>query len=170
MAVVFELSLSFEEAIAEAEIYAGTLLGNPPSIFLGQREVTFHPPFLSQKTIHGKPHAEVSIVPKYVSHGLPHDGGKRISLTAEELSSLGEKMYTLIHGYSGFRLGLLGWDVDWLNLNELRDEWSPEIVDGAMHGLVVSCDLVNQLPKSSHFVPFDESHVWIPYHDTWVRG
>jgi hypothetical protein len=35
--------------------------------------------------------------------------------------------------------------------------------DGSFDGLVVSYEVVPQLPASEHFVPFDAHHVWIPY-------
>jgi hypothetical protein len=60
----------------------------------------------------------------------------------------------------------VGWDSDWINLAELREEWAEDIVGGQLTGLVVTRNMRSQLPNSVHFVPFDDDHDWIPYLDS----
>lgn len=50
-----------------------------------------------------------------------------------------------------------------LDIEELNADWTTEIQNGSFAGLVVRTDLISRLPQSSHFVPFDDEHLWIPY-------
>ena len=81
-----------------------------------------------------------------------------------ELTNLGNSLYDLLRGAPNFQLAMVGVNVDFfLNVAELNSDWCDEIRDGSFDGLVVENSLIGQLPQSSHFVAFDDEHLWIPY-------
>ncbi len=62
---------------------------------------------------------------------------------------------------------MVDWDADRLiGVEELIEEFSEDVVDGNLDGLVVSHNVRELFPKSDHFVPFDDEHDWIPYKGT----
>ncbi|MCG8584563.1 MAG: hypothetical protein MI757_07620, partial [Pirellulales bacterium] len=76
----------------------------------------------------------------------------------------GSRLYDLLRGAPAYQLALVGWDVDfWLGITELTANWSTEIGDGSLNGLVSRKSLLSRLPDSTHFAEFDDDHVWIPY-------
>ena len=76
-------------------------------------------------------------------------------------------MYELIKGTSGYKVALIGWDVDYqIVIKELIEEWAEEIIDGSIYGLVVSHEARSLLPQCEYFAPFDDDHDWISYQGT----
>jgi len=165
MAVIFELLVDFREDEKAAQAFSDWLTGQPNQITVAGQTIELHRPLLQRTRQWGIDNFYISLIPVGVSHGFGWDLGKpKIPLTKEELIELGQNLYDRIRGVPDYQLAMVGWDVDnWLSLEELKADWTKEISDGSLKGLVVSKKIMPELPASKHFVPFDNDHDWIPY-------
>ncbi|MEU6352721.1 hypothetical protein ABZ896_25910 [Streptomyces sp. NPDC047072] len=69
----------------------------------------------------------------------PADGSlPRFELTAAEHTELGHQLYELLAQFDGYVAAMVGWDPEsFVDLAELRSEWSDELDEGGIHGLVL---------------------------------
>ncbi len=165
MAVVFELVVDFREDEKAAQAYSDWLVGQPNYTTAAAKRIELHRPLLQRTKQWGIDNFYVSLIPVGVGHGVALDVQKpKISLGKEEFVELGLKLYDRVRGVPHYQLAMVGWDVDnWLSLEELKADWTKEISEGSLKGLVVSKTVLPELPTSEHFAPFDNDHDWIPY-------
>jgi len=107
----------------------------------------------------GEPYLEMSIIPAQVGFGVALDQHQpRLPLTAEELSELGDGLYSLLALFTGYRAARVGWDPEaFVDPTELQQERAEELAAGALPGLVLAEDI--ELGVSMHgFVPFAKGH------------
>ncbi len=162
MALVFQLVVDFRRDEKAAQAYCDWLMGQPNHATVAGKRIELHRPRLERTNIDN---FYVSLIPVAVGHGVGLDLGKpRILLSKEEFIELGLKLYDRVRGIPDYQLAMVGWDVDnWLSLEELKADWTKEISEGSLKGLVVSKEILPELPASKHFAPFDNDHDWIPY-------
>lgn len=127
--------------------------------------IDLHKPLVERTKQWGIDNFNVTVIPARVGYGVALDQGRpRISLTEVELCELTLAIYDIVRGKPGYQLAMVGWDVgNWLSLEELNADWTKEIAEGSLRGLVVSKEILPALPPSDHFTPFDDNHDWIPY-------
>ncbi|MBB4929005.1 hypothetical protein [Kitasatospora kifunensis] len=108
---------------------------------------------------------ELSILPVAVSWHCALDGSlPRFQLTAAELTELGHQLYELLAQFRGYVAAKVGWDPEsFLDPAELRNEWSAELNDGRLHGLVLCDKLHTELDLSTDYDVFQPGYRWIPY-------
>lgn len=90
----------------------------------------------------------------------------RFQLTAAELTELGHQLCELLAQFRGYVAAKVGWDWDpesLLDPAELRCEWSDELNDGSIHGLVLSEELHAELDLSADYEVFRPGYRWLPY-------
>jgi hypothetical protein len=165
MAIAFELSANFGSDEAAATQFCQAIKRNYQTLDIDGHQIDLHEPLVLQfHDLAKQPSFSVSILPKAVGYGVGLDHRQpRIPLNSSQLSELGRRLYNLLKGINGYQVALVGWDSDWINLAELREEWAEDIIGGQLTGLVVTRNMRSQLPNSEHFVPFDDDHDWIPY-------
>jgi hypothetical protein len=164
MAIIFALTVELERP-EEALEFAQWLRLQDTTVVIDEYKIKMHPLDLTPMTFTGHTYHHVNVIPACVSYGLAwerHQSGLRLS--SSQLSRLGQGLYQLIRDAPHYRMAIAGWETDrFLALDELSTDYAEDIKDGLLEGLVVSETLSQQLPKSSHWVPFDKSHLWIPY-------
>jgi hypothetical protein len=165
MAVAFDLTLDFRDNKQHAETCCAWLAARASGLVIDSFHIAIHSPFVAGYPYGQPTHFQVSMIPADVGINLAIDKNReRIPLDDVQLSQLGNHLYNLLRGAPHFDLAMVGWDVDsLLDVQELNGDWAKEIRVGAMHGLVVHIALLEELPRSNFFVPFDEDHQWIPY-------
>jgi hypothetical protein len=165
MAIAFELSVNFGPGFVGAKQFCQEIKRNYQTLDIEGHQIDLHEPLILQfHDLAKQPSFSVSMLPKAVGYGVALDHRRpRIPLNSSQLSELGRRLYDLLKGINGYQVALVGWDSDWINLAELREEWAEDIVDGRLTGLVVARNVRPQLTNSEYFVPFDDNHDWIPY-------
>ena len=164
MAIVFELSANFGSDEDAAKRFCVEVKRNYQTLDVMGHQINLHDPLISGfQDYTGQPSFEVSIIPMATGYGVALDQkNQRIHLDASELLELGRKLYDLLRDVDGYQVALVGWDIDWINLAELREDWKEEIITGQFDGLVIAHNVRQHLPQSNHFVSFDDQHDWIP--------
>jgi hypothetical protein len=165
MAVVFELVLNFGKDNKAAQECCQVLAAKSDHFMVGDNTIELHPPKVERTEYSRTESFFVSLVPVAVGIRVALDRGTlRISLSNEEFLELALRLYDRVRGLPNYQLAMVGWEVGpRSNLEELKADWTDEIVEGSLKGLVVSKRLLPELPASEHFKPFDNEHVWIPY-------
>lgn len=166
MAVIFELVVNFGDDRSAAERAVAMVAATDP-IPLGEHAVALHPASLGmvRSPVDGEAHLELSVLPAGVGWGVPADAGsERRELDPGELSRLGHGLYGVLSRMDGYRAAVVGWDPEgYVDVAELRRDWSAELADGALPGLVLADDVLATLPMASGFRPFRPGFAWIPY-------
>ncbi|BAK37673.1 hypothetical protein MLP_46590 [Microlunatus phosphovorus NM-1] len=160
MAICFELVLNFGDNVEAAQAAARTDT-KPWVLNAGGHRIPLHRPLLS--TLGSN--IELTILPVAVGWGVGLDGSlPRFPLTAAEFTELGHHLYDLLAQLDGYVTAKVGWDVEaLLDPAELKAEWSQELADGSLDGLVISDSLRGELELSDNYVPFQPGYCWIPY-------
>ncbi|WOX23104.1 hypothetical protein [Streptomyces solicathayae] len=160
MAICFELVVNFGDNIRAAR--AAALTDTKPWVLrAGDHSVRLHRPMLRA----AGSYSEVSFVPVAVGSGVALDGTlPRLRLTAAELTELGHQLYELLATFDGYVIARVGWDPEsLLDPVELKAEWSEELADGSLHGLVLCESLHGELGLDDEYVPFRPGYRWMPY-------
>ncbi|MFE3073528.1 hypothetical protein [Streptomyces sp. NPDC059247] len=160
MAICFELVVNFGDDI-EAARAAAFADPRPRVLRAGDHRIPLHRPLL---TTNGS-YVELSVLPVAVGRGVALDGTLPvIRLTAAELTELGHQLYELLGTFDGYVTARVGWDPEaLLDPVELKAEWSVELADGSLHGLVLSENLHGELGLGDEYVPFRPGYRWMPY-------
>lgn len=160
MAICFELVVNFGGDTEAAQAAARIDL-KPWVLRAGAHRIPLHRPMLAK--VSG--YIELSILPVAVSWGCPLDGSlPRFQLTAAELTELGHQLYELLTQFRGYVAAKVGWDPEsLLDPAELRNEWSAELNDGSLHGLVLADKLHVELDLSADYEVFQPGYRWLPY-------
>lgn len=107
---------------------------------------------------------ELSVLPVAVGWGVSLDGRAHLRLTAAELTELGHQLYGLLATFDGYVAACVGWDPEWrVDPVELEAEWSVELSEGSLHGLVLPERLHRDLGLGDEYVPFRPGYRWVPY-------
>lgn len=160
MALCFELVADFGDDVEAARAAAGV----EPWVFTlqaGAFRIPLHRPMLST----AGPSAQVAILPVAVGHGVVADGSlPRFDLTEAELQQLGLGLYGLLARFEGFVTAMVGWDPEcFLDVDDLNADWSEELADGTLTGLVLADHLRGRLSLGPAWVPFRPGYSWLPY-------
>jgi hypothetical protein len=160
VAVCFELVVNFGDD-AEAAQAAARIDPKPWVLRAGAHRVPLHRPLLAKVGSY----IELSILPVAVSWHCGLDGSlPRFELTAADLTELGHQLYELLAQFHGYVAAKVGWDPEsLLDPAELRCEWSDELNEGSIHGLVLSEKLHAELDLSADYEVFRPGYRWIPY-------
>lgn len=161
MAIIFELVVNFGDDIAAARAAAERIQpGSSPVILrVHDHRITLRRPLIGT----AGSHVELAFLPEPVSFGLTY-GVPRIPLTAAEFTELGEQLYRLLASIDGYLAAIVGWDVEGMvDLDELRDEWSEELTEGSIDGLVLSDGVHRELSLGDNYSVFRPGFRWIPY-------
>ncbi|MGW3360850.1 hypothetical protein ACWDFL_36615 [Streptomyces bungoensis] len=160
MAVCFELVVNFGDDTEAAQAAARI---DPKQWVLraGTHRIPLHRPMLAE----AGGYIELSILPVAVSWHCALDGSfPRFPLTAAELTELAHQLYELLMQFRGYVAAQVGWDPESLvDPAELRNEWSAELSDGSLHGLVLCDELPAELDLSADYEVFQPGYRWIPY-------
>jgi hypothetical protein len=170
MAIVFELCLNFGSDSQAAYEFCKNIEKSNHIFHIGKYTIKLHEPLLVEQSYGRSPYIEVSLVPAGVGAGVAldsHHGYEHFRLNSSEISQLGHQLYDLIVNVPGYLVALVDWDADIrIDIEELCETFEEEIAEGSMTGLVVAKSILSFIPKSTHFVPFDTTHDWIPYQGT----
>ncbi len=160
MAICFELVVNFGDD-TEAAQAAARIDPKPWVLRAGAHRIPLHRPLLAK----AGGYIELSILPVAVSWHCAMDGSlSRFQLTAAELTELGHQLYELLKQFRGYVAAKVGWDPEsLLDPAELRNEWSAELKDGSLHGLVLSDKLHSELDLSADYEVFQPGYRWLPY-------
>jgi hypothetical protein len=152
MAVIFELVAGFGDDQEAAARAAATV---PGSLRVGTRTIALHRPLLSG--------GELSVIPVGVSHGMPMDRDlPRTEL--DDLTALAHGLYDVLRTMRGYEAAMVGWDPEgFVDLAELRSDWSEELAAGDLPGLVLSEAVRRTLAPNTTFEPFAPGFEWLPY-------
>ncbi|WP_327287551.1 hypothetical protein [Streptomyces sp. NBC_01198] len=160
MAICFELVVNFGDNLEAAQ---GAALTDPSPRVLraGTRQVPLHRPILRTTG----PYIELSVLPVAVGRRVAPDGSlPPLRLTPAELTELGHQLYALLAKFDGYVAARVGWDPEpLLDPDELRAEWSEELADGSLHGLVLCEQLHRELGLGDLYVPFRPGYRRLPY-------
>ncbi|MCH0560970.1 hypothetical protein [Streptomyces sp. MUM 16J] len=160
MAIAFELVVNFGDNLEAAQ--AAILTDPKPKVLhAGAHRIPLHRPILRNLDSY----IELSILPVAVSWHCGLDGSlPMISLTAAELTELGQQLYDLLQKFDGYVAAKVGWDPESLvSPLELKNEWSEELNEGSLHGIVLCERLHGELGLSSDYAVFRPGYRWIPY-------
>ncbi|WP_416974045.1 hypothetical protein [Streptomyces sp. 4F14] len=159
MALCFELVVNFGDNAEAAEAAARTR-PTRTTLSAGGHQIPLHRPVLTDS----EGHIELSILPVAVSWHCTLDGSlPRQKLTAAELTELGQQLYDLLGTFHGYVAAQVGWNPEhFVDPAELR-EWSEELNDGSIHGLVLSEEVHAELGLGAHYEVFRPGYRWIPY-------
>ncbi|AHH99313.1 hypothetical protein GCM10010174_50720 [Kutzneria viridogrisea] len=165
MAVIFELVMNFgvERSAAEQARDSLATMGPVP---VDERLIGLHPPFLRDAISYaGVGYVELAVAPMGVSWGLPHDRSiERAILNKAQLSALGDGLYKVLERLDGYQAAMVGWDPEgFVDLDELRVDWSEELRVGGLPGLVLSSEARLALGSTTGFHSFAQGFEWIPY-------
>ncbi|MGD1222203.1 hypothetical protein [Streptomyces sp. Tue6028] len=146
---------------AEAARAAASVEPWPYTLRAGALRIPLHRPMLST----AGPTVQLSVLPVAVGHGVAADGSlPRFDLTDTELTELGCGLYKLLARFDGYVAAMVGWDPEpFLDIEDLASEWSEELADGTLPGLVLADHLRNRLALGPAWVPFRPGHLWLPY-------
>ncbi|MFE2584578.1 hypothetical protein [Streptomyces sp. NPDC059378] len=160
MAVCFELVVDFGDD-AEAARAAAFGAPWPYTLRAGAFRIPLHRPMLS---ISGT-NTQLSVLPVAVGHGVAADGSlPRFNLTESELMELGRGLYGLLERFEGYVAAMVGWDPEgFLDVDDLAADWSEELADGTLPGLVLADHLRTRLSLGPAWVPFRPGYLWLPY-------
>jgi hypothetical protein len=160
MAICFELVVNFGD---NAEAAQAAALANPSPVTLqaGSHRIPLHRPLLNRPGSY----IELSVLPVSVGWGAGADGTlPRTRLSAAELTELGHGLYRLLAKFSGYVAAKVGWDPEgFVSPSELRSDWSDELADGTIHGLVVCAALHAELGLGDNYIEFQPGYLWTPY-------
>lgn len=86
------------------------------------------------------------------------------SLTEQEITAVGLDLYSLLRGFDGYQVAIVGWNAEEaVDLQELENDWVSEGDIDGLHGLVVATDLRDRWRVGDAFIPFTSGYWWIPY-------
>jgi hypothetical protein len=173
MALAFELVINYgqhHKAIKDA----CTVVAEHPPLKAGRHAVPLHQPLLSDMRVDprralrapdAEPYYELSILPVGVGYNVALDRDHpRRQLRIAELTELGHGLYRLLSQFTGYQAAMVGWDPEgFVDLAELREEWSEELQAGSLSGLVLSHEALRSLSAGAGFQPFAPGFAWIPY-------
>ncbi|MCP3801063.1 hypothetical protein NLX83_17520 [Allokutzneria sp. A3M-2-11 16] len=165
MAVIFELVINFGEERAAAE-RAVDVVAETAAIPAGDSLIRLHRPALRDAVSRaGDPYIEFSAIPAGIGWGLPLDrDGERVVLDRAQLSALGHALYDVLSHLDGYQAAIVGWDPEgFVDLAELREDWSDELAHAQLPGLVLSPWARRKLPTATGLQPFADGFDWIPY-------
>ncbi|MEU0274149.1 hypothetical protein [Streptomyces sp. NPDC006307] len=166
MAILFELVVNFGDNIQAARDAATESVRRV--LRAGAHRVPLHRPMPRMVGSY----TELSILPVAVSWGVPADRGlPELRLTGAELTDLGHQLYALLARFDGYVAAQVGWDPEaFVDPAELKAEWSEELAEGSLHGLVLSDTLHAELGLGDAYVPFQPGYRWIPYRGETPSG
>jgi hypothetical protein len=173
MALAFELVINYGQDRPASEDACAVVAAHPP-LKAGRHVVPLHRPLLSDMRVDARralrpagaePYFELSILPVGVGYGLSLDRDHpHLQLTVDELTELGHGLYRLLAQLTNYQVAMVGWDPEWfVDLAELREEWSEELQTGSLPGLVLSHEALRSLAAGAGFQPFAPGFDWIPY-------
>ena len=167
VAICFELVVNFGEDVEAAQA-AARIDPKPWVLRAGAHRIPLHRPTLAKVGSY----IELSVLPIAVSWNCGLDGRlPRFQLTAAELTELGHQLYELLGQFHGYVAAKVGWDPEaLLDPAELRSEWSEELKDGSIHGLVLCEKLHAELDLSADYEVFQPGYRWIPYRGEELSG
>ncbi|MFG2281792.1 hypothetical protein ACGFNQ_24265 [Streptomyces asoensis] len=160
VAICFELVVNFGDD-AEAAQVAAQVETKQRVLRAGAHRIPLHPPLMAKVGSC----FELSILPVAVSWRSALDGGlPRLPLSAAELTELGYQLYDLLRQLHGYVAAKVGWDPEsFLDPGEPGREWSDELNDGSIHGLVLSEELYAELDLRADYAVFQPGYRWMPY-------
>jgi hypothetical protein len=160
MAICFELVVNFGDNLGAAQA-AALASPSPTTLRAGNHRIPLHRALLNRSGSY----IELSVIPIAVSWNLPMDGTlPRTRLSSAELTELGRGLYGLLAKFNGYVAAKVGWDPEgFLNPAELRSDWTDELADGTVNGLVLSETLRDELGLGDNYVDFQPGYLWIPY-------
>jgi hypothetical protein len=163
MAFCFELVVNFgDNAPAAREAAVASPVGGP--IHAGRHRIPLHR-FLLNTTDY--PYVQLSVLPVAVGFRVAMDGTlPRTSLSAAELTELGQGLYRLLATFDGYVAAKVGWDPEgWVDPEELSGGGREELAAGRVNGLVLSRALHDELGLRGNgdYVEFRPGYVWRPY-------
>ncbi|MFC9896196.1 hypothetical protein ACFVMC_21115 [Nocardia sp. NPDC127579] len=160
MAICFELVVNFGDNVEAAQAAALTT-AKPWILHAGVHRIPLHRPVLATTGSY----IELSVLPVGVGWGVALDGSlPEFRLTAAELTELGHQLYELLATFDGYVTARVGWDPEsLLDPVELEGEWSEELADGSLPGLVLCERLHGELGLGDDYVLFRPGYRWIPY-------
>lgn len=163
MAVIFELVVNFgadEEAAgaaAERVRRAGHVGVRGVPVPLGEPYVT--------KLTRPSAYIEFSVHPHGIGYGGPGpkpDLDPR-SLTSDEITRIGHRLYDLLRNFSGYRAAIVGWDPESLvDVDDLEADWRAGDPPG-YNGLVLADDLCDRWKLGPEWSAFEPGYRWLPY-------
>ncbi|MFI6645931.1 hypothetical protein [Streptomyces sp. NPDC050504] len=158
MAICFELAVNFGDNIEAARTAARTEHW-PQALSAGRFRIPLHRPALSAKSP-----TQLWVWPVAVSYGAGFDGSiPRFDLTEPEVEELGRGLYDLLRHFDGYLAAMVGWEVQYrVDIDDLAAEWTEELADGSLTGLVLADHLRDRLTLGSTWVPFQPGYSWIP--------
>ncbi|MEV6071936.1 hypothetical protein AB0L82_35805 [Nocardia sp. NPDC052001] len=162
MAIIFELAINFGDKVDAAGAAARTAREiMPTTLQAGRHSITLQPPVV----IELGPYTGLSIMPIGVGYGAVGDHGiPRIKLTAAELTELAHQMYRLLANLDGYITAKVGWEPEMLlDPTELKSDWSDELHQGTVDGLVIADALYDELGLNDKYSVFRPGYRWIPY-------
>jgi hypothetical protein len=112
----------------------------------------------------------MGVIPVALGRRLPVDRGlERVLLTAAEFTALGNGLYQLLAGRSGYRAAIVGWNLHgWVDLENLHG-WTGGLPATQAPGLVLAEDLCRDVGGHG-FIPFADGYVWSPYRGELPSG
>jgi hypothetical protein len=161
MAICFELVVNFGQN-AEAARAAALVNPRPLTLRAGGHHIPLHRAHMSRP---GGSYIELSVVPVAVGWKVGLDGTlPRLRLTAAELTELGTGLYRLLAGFDGYVAAKVGWDPEGLlDPEELKADWTDELADGTIDGLVLAQAVHDELGLGDNYVEFQPGYLWLPY-------
>lgn len=159
VAICFELAVNFGDNIEAAR--AAVLSERwPQALSAGRFRIPLHRPQMS-----AEPPTQLWVSPVAVSYGSGLDGSlSRLDLTEPEVEELGRGLYDLLRHFDGYLAAMVGWEVHYrVDIDDLAADWSEELLDGSLPGLVLADHLRDRLTLGPAWVPFQPGYSWIPY-------
>lgn len=160
MAICFELVVNFGENVEAA--HAAALMNlRPMTLQAGRHRIPLHRALMNRTSSY----IELSVIPVAVGWKVGLDGTlPRTGLSAAELTELGTGLYRLLAGFNGYVAAKVGWDPEgFVDPEELKSDWTDELADGTINGLVLCQALHDGLCLGGNYVEFQPGYLWIPY-------
>ena len=160
MALCFELVVNFGDNLDAAQRAALTH-PTPTVLQAGRHRIPLHRPLLNAEGTY----VELSILPMAVGFKVAIDGTlPKIRLTAAELTELGHQLYRLLTKFDGYVAAKVGWDPEpLLDPADLQSDWTDELAEGSIHGLVLCDRLHAELGLGDNYEEFQPGYRWVPY-------
>jgi hypothetical protein len=125
MAVIFELVVNFGTD-NEAAGAAAELARQVGHVDVRGVPAPFGEPFVRKLTAPSPAYIEFAVHPRGIGYGGPRpkpDLDPR-SLSDDEITRVGDALYDLLRGFSGYRAAIVGWDPESLvDLEDLEADW-----------------------------------------------
>ena len=154
MVMVFGLMLGFAEgddrAVAACEVARGW--GDQPA---GPDRIPLKPARLEHLANPDRtPFTLMEVIPDRFPYKIDAAG----------YTELGHALYARLPELVGYQAAMVGWEIDtFVTAQDLREDWSDEVIRGEVYGLVLSDVILREFPGAEGFVPFAPGYSWIRY-------